>query len=54
MAAAAKRLEKGPFARPKGTDIKEGKLRLANTAPARLQDGIDMRHGCERPWYQLG
>lgn len=49
----AKRLEKGTFAWPKGTEIREGKLRLTTTALAMLLDGIDMRHGCERPWYQL-
>ena len=50
----AQRLERGTFAWPKGTDIKDGKLRLTTTALALLLDGIDMRHGCERPWYQLG
>ena len=48
----AKRLEKGTFAWPKDTDIKESKLRLSTAALVLLQDGIDMRHGCERPWYQ--
>ena len=50
----AKRLEKGTFAWPKGTDIKDGKLCLTATALALLLDGIDMCHGCERPCYQLG
>ena len=50
----AKRLKKGIFAWPKGTDIKDGKLCLTATALALLLDGIDMCHGCERPWYQLG
>ena len=38
----AKRLERGTFAWPKGTDIKDGKLRLTTTALALLLDGIDM------------
>jgi transposase len=49
----AKRLERGTFAWPKGTEIKDGKLRLNSTALAMLLDGIDMRHGCKRPWYEL-
>ena len=49
----AKRLERGTFAWPKGTDVQDGKLRLNSTALAMLLDGIDMRHGCKRPWYEL-
>jgi transposase len=48
----AKRLEKGTFSWPKGTDVRDGKLRLSSTALALLLDGIDMRHGCQRPWYE--
>lgn len=49
----AKRLERGTFVWPKGTDVQDGKLRLNSTALAMLLDGIDMRHGCKRPWYEL-
>ena len=51
--ACLKRLERGTFAWPKGTEVKDGKLRLNSTALAMLLDGIDMRHGCKRPWYEL-
>lgn len=49
----AKRLEKGTFSRPKPTDVKDGKLRLNSTALALLLDGIDMRDGCQRAWYEI-
>lgn len=49
----AKRLERGTFSWPKGTEVKDGKLKLSSTALAFLLDGIDMRHGCKRPWYEL-
>jgi transposase len=49
----AKRLERGSFAWPKGADVKDGKLRLSATALGFLLDGIDMRDGCKRPWYEL-
>lgn len=49
----AKRLERGTFAWPKGADVRDGKLRLNSTALALLLDGIDMRQGCKRPWYEL-
>ena len=50
----AKRLERGTFSWPKATEVKDGKLRLSSTALAFLLDGIDMRDGCKRPWYELG
>lgn len=50
----AKRLEKGTFSWPKGAEVTDGKLRLSATALAFLMDGIDMRDGCQRPWYERG
>jgi len=49
----AKRLEKGTFFWPKGTDVPAGELRLSAAALAFPLDGIDMREGCRRPWYEL-
>lgn len=48
----AKRLEKGTFSWPKGTDVRDGKLKLSATALGMLMDGIDMRDGGKRPWYE--
>lgn len=48
----AKRLEKGTFSWPQ--DIQEGreKLILKPTALAMLTDGIELKNGCQRPWYE--
>ncbi len=48
----AKRLERGTFSWPQ--DIQEGreKLILKPTALAMLTDGIDLRDGLQRPWYE--
>ncbi len=34
--------------------VKPCDTRLTTTALALLLDDINMRHGCQRPWYQLG
>ena len=47
----AKRLEKGTFSWPKDTDGKT-KLALRPEAFAMLTDGVDLRSGRMRPWYQ--
>jgi len=47
-----KRLEKGTFCWPKGVDVEDGKLSLAPEALALLLDGVDMKQGKFRPWYQ--
>ncbi len=47
-----KRLERGTFSWPKGVDSSSGKLVLTSEALALLLDGIDLRSGTMRPWYQ--
>jgi len=47
-----KRLETGTFFWPKGVDEENGKLSLAPEALALLLDGVDMKRGSFRPWYQ--
>ena len=47
-----KRLEQGTFAWPKGVEVDNGKLSLRPEALALLLDGVDLRGGSLRPWYQ--
>jgi len=49
---AIKRLEKGTFSWPKQLDPQKVKLRLAPEALAMLTDGVDLRAGTLRPWYE--
>ncbi len=49
-----KRPGRGSFSWPKPSDVSDGKLRPSSTALALLPDGIDMRDGCRRPWYEIG
>jgi len=47
-----KRLEKGRFSWPRGVSTGKRKLALSPEALALLLDGVDLRNGSLRPWYQ--
>jgi transposase len=47
-----KRLEQGNFFWPKGLEVKNGKLKLSPEALSLLLDGVDLKQGSMRPWYQ--
>jgi transposase len=48
----AKRLERGTFRWPRATDARQGKVLLEPAALAMLTDGIDLRDGSRRAWYE--
>jgi Transposase and inactivated derivatives len=47
-----KRLEAGTFSWPKSSEGGKVKVRLAPEAFAMLTDGVDLRGGKLRPWYE--
>ena len=48
----AKRLEGGVFSWPKGIDVKDGKLSLKHAALSMLVEGIDLKRGMQKVWYE--
>ena len=53
MWVAIKRLEKGGFSWPKGLPEQDsGKLSLSPEALGLLLNGIDLKQGSLKPWYQ--
>lgn len=48
----AKRLEEGTFAWPQGAEEASAKIRLAPQALQLLLDGVDLKQGARRAWYQ--
>jgi transposase len=47
-----KRLDKGTFSWPQGVEVNDGKLSLTPEALGLLLDGVDLKSGSLRPWYQ--
>jgi transposase len=47
-----KRLERGTFSWPKDIEPEKTKLALSPQALAMLTDGVDLRGGKLRPWYE--
>jgi transposase len=48
----AKRLEEGRFSWPKGISVKDGKLNLKHAALSMLIEGIDLKSGMQKAWYE--
>jgi len=49
----AKRLERGTFSWPSDIEADRQSLLLKPTALAMLTDGIDLKDGLQRPWYEV-
>ena len=47
-----KRLERGTFSWPRSAEANASKLKLTPEALALLTDGVDLRGGRLRPWYE--
>jgi transposase len=45
-------LEEGTFSWPKAVEASQSKLSLTPQALAMLTDGVDLRGGKLRPWYE--
>ena len=50
----AKRLERGTFNWPKSGEVRGKKIRIHPTALSMLTDGIDLKDGMRRAWYEQG
>jgi transposase len=50
----AKRLEKGTFHWPQSAQASQNKLKLAPQALQLLLDGVDLKDGARRAWYEQG
>lgn len=47
-----KRLEQGCFSWPNGADATAGKLQLSRRALALLLEGVELKHGHQKVWYE--
>ncbi len=48
----SKRLEKGTFRWPRPSEVNGQKMSIHPTALSMLTDGIDLRDGMQRAWYE--
>ena len=48
----AKRLEEGRFSWPRGLDVRDGKLTIKHAALSMLMEGVDLKQGMQKVWYE--